>query len=792
MVDTATPTRSPAASTAPSSIPEYAPHADAYSPPPPQYPEQYPTQFQLFKRTLRRGIKNPGSRARHYVSGLFPIISWLPKYNRTWFAGDVIAGLTVGMVVIPQALAYAKLATLPLEYGLYTSFTGVLLYCFFATSKDVTIGATAVVSQLTGQLLASYNADKQYDPVQFAISMAFLTGIMQLVLGLLRLGIVVDFIPNPVIAGFTSGAGITIIVGQFAGLLGITGVNTNDAAYIVLGHTIRKLKEAKLDAAFGFSSLIFLLLFKFGCGYLTKRGYKWARWVGISRNALVVILFTAISYAVNHESAKPRIRIVGTVPKGFGPIRVPDARHLRGAFSPAITVLIVAVLEHMAVTKSYGRLNGYRPDPNQELVALGATNFLGSFLGGFAATGSFSRSAIKSQSGVRTPLAALFTTLIVVLALYVLTPLFFYIPSATLSAIIVSAISDLISRPALVKQLWDIQFLDLFAFVLAFVLTFFFSIEIAIYVSVAYAVVVLLYRLARPHYAVLGRVDETGLWVSTKDSRMGHTARSPPPGIMVFKLEESLTYPNSNYFADHIKDVVVSRTEFGGKVLTSNDKLWCDDTDRKVAAARKKNAKEMQHAIQNTSSDVNIGDSNPNPPQLHRLRALVFDFSAVNGLDTTGIQMLVDLRRDVDNYAGQRVEFHFAHVRPRFERILSYFLRITRTDRDVTPVVPSPDQQQLGERPANGSSHTLDDAGSIQIAPTDTSSHSIEDHNTSTTNVDGTVRRGSINVRDFFHPTVDDAVAAVMHARDVEAGFAYTNPEKSSSALAFETSGGVR
>lgn len=319
----------------------------------------------------------------------------------------------------------------------------------------MTIGATAVASQLTGQILASHNKD--LDPVAFAISLAFLTGIMQLAIGLLRLGIIVDFIPAPVIAGFTTGAGIGIIIGQIAGLLGITGINTNDSAYLVLGNTFRKLGETKLDAAFGFSGLIFLLIFKFGCAHLVKRGYPYMRWVGLARNALVVIVFTAISYGINNGLSKPRIRIVGNVPKGFGTPRVPDLHHLSSAAPAAVTVLIVCVLEHIAVVKSYGRLNGYTPNPNQELVALGFTNFLGSFMGAYPATGSFSRSAIKSQSGVRSPLAALFTAVIVILALYVLTPLFTFIPSSILSAIIVSAISDLISRPALVKQLWDIQ-----------------------------------------------------------------------------------------------------------------------------------------------------------------------------------------------------------------------------------------------------------------------------------------------------------------------------------------------
>ncbi|KNC99588.1 sulfate permease [Spizellomyces punctatus DAOM BR117] len=731
---------------------------------------RYPTQYQQFAQKAKNGLRHVPEYSVDYVRGLFPIASWLPRYNRDWLYGDLIAGLTVGIVVIPQALAYAKLATLPLQYGLYTSFTGVLIYALFATSKDVTIGATAVLSQLTGQVLATYNADKSMDPVTFAIAVSFLTGLIQLALGLFRLGIIVDFIPAPVIAGFTTGAGIGIIIGQFAGLLGIKGINTNDPAYQVLGNTLKALGQTQLDAAFGFAGLVSLLLFKFGCRYAVKRGYPFMKWVSLSRNAVVIIIFTAISYAINHQNRKsPRIRIVGDIPKGFGPIHVPDVSDLSKVAPASVTVVIVAILEHIAVVKSYGRLNGYRPDANQELVALGFTNFLGSFLGAYPATGSFSRSAIKSQSGVRSPLAALFTAAIVVLALYVLTPLFYYIPSAILSAIIISAISDLISRPALVKQLWDIQFLDLFAFLLALVFTFFFSIETGIYVSVGFAVAVLLYRLARPHYQVLARSNDTGIWVNVKDAQLGHTASPPPPGVLVFKLEESLTYPNANYFAEHIKEIMIESTEFGGPILKSNQKLWCDDTDDKIKRARKALAKKKAVSEQEIVPDIRLeirdNDNSPSvtPPRkesvdsgshsdetltsLPRLRAVVFDFSAVNGIDSTGVQTLVDLRRDMDAFAGQRVEIHFAHVRPRFERILEYFLAITRTDRDVTPVVPT--DIPIEETATNSNPPSSTDKNLVPF----------------------------VDVRELFHATVDLAVAAIERRRSRASSFEKKQPE---------------
>ncbi|KAJ3051298.1 hypothetical protein HK097_007728 [Rhizophlyctis rosea] len=690
-------------SSASSSYPFPCPYSNSqypYHPPSPTPLDYEPiSQYDEFKIGTQKFVYKLPDHAKQYVRSLFPIAHWLPNYNRDWFWGDLIAGLTVGVVVVPQALAYAKLASLPVQYGLYTSFIGVILYCLFATSKDVTIGPTAVISQLVAQTIAAYNVGGKHEPIAMALTMSFIAGLLQIGVGMFRLGILVDFIPAPVIAGFTTGASIQITIGQIPGLLGITGVNTNEATYKVLGAALSRLKETKLDAAFGFSALFILVTMKEGTLFLQKRGHTWAKWVGLSRNAAVILVMVLISYLINKDRTTPAVRIVGTVPKGMLAPKVPDLSIVKDAFMPAVTAMILGILEHIAVVKSFGRLNGYRADPNQELVALGLTNFLGSFFGGYPATGSFTRSAIKSQSGVRTPMAGWWTALLVILAMFVLTPLFYYVPSAVLSAIIMSAIADLVARPALVKQLWEIEFIDLFSFVLALVITFFFSIEIAIYVSVAFAVLVLLYRLARPSFAVLERTPG-GYWVNTKYHKLREDSSPPPPGVLVVRLEESLTYPNSNYLADKVRDVIVARTAFGGKTGKAGDRLWCDVADEKKREKEKKRLDKKarrEHAEISADGDVGDWDDQKGKVNLVPLRTLILDFSAVNGLDSTGVQMLVDLRRDVESYAGQPVDFRFANVSRKNERILIWFLKTTAKGKsvrgDVAPVVPPPVQE---------------------------------------------------------------------------------------------------
>ncbi|KAJ3316594.1 hypothetical protein HDV06_003158, partial [Boothiomyces sp. JEL0866] len=534
---------------------------------------------------------------------------------------------------------------------------------------DVTIGPTAVLSQLSGQLLASNAKSLGIDIVSYSVTLAFITGIYQLAIGFLRLGIIVDLIPVPVIAGFTSGAAVQIIIGQIAGLFGIPNINTNDAAYLVLYNTVSAFNNINFDIVIGLSALALLIIFRVITSILVKKGFKNAIWIGHSANAITIILFTLISWGVNANLSKPKFKIVGTVPTGLNYIRVPDLSHFGSIAPTAISVLLVSVLEHVAVTKSFGRLNGYRADSNQEIVALGVTNLIAPFFGGFAATGSFSRSSIKSRSGVKTPAAGLVTALIVLLAIYVITPAFYYIPSAALSAIIIAAITDLISRPALLVELWSIEFYDFLSFLIAFIVTIFFSIETAIYSSVTFALLVVLYRVARPNTYTLAR-DDAGGWIGVETLKHEGdqvNAVPPPPGILVFRIEEALTYPNANYVNDYVVKMVEAATKSNRK--SKSELLWNVPSE-------------------NLQTDLGLPE----------LKGIIFDLSAVNNIDATGLQTLVDIRKEVEDFAGRWVPIYFAHARPHFQHILVYFITLTNPKHDITPIVANaenPSSQEL-------------------------------------------------------------------------------------------------
>ncbi|CAG8583160.1 741_t:CDS:2 [Ambispora leptoticha] len=600
-----------------------------------------------FKDKLAELPQNLPKYTTNYVKSLFPITSWIGRYNLTWLIADLIAGLTVGAVVVPQGMGYAKVANLAPEFGLYTSFVGVCIYFFFATSKDITIGPTAVMSLLLGQTVQKIQTEypKHYANIDYITALTLVAGIVSAALGFLRLGIIVDFIPGPVIASFSTGSAITIAIGQIYNLMGIANIDNKQAGYLVLGKTLGALGTTKIDAVMGILSLLFLYGIKYACRHAGKR---WARYehtffiISIMRNIFIIVLTTIIAYIINIGKKTSPISILKTVPKGFSHVQVPPLNsevidHI-SSYIPIIVVILI--LEHVAIAKNFGRVNDYKINPSQEMIAIGVTNIVGPFLGGYAATGSFSRTAIKSKSGVRTPLAGIFSGILVVFALFFLTPAFYYIPNSSLAAVIIHAVLDLISPWSYVKTLYQIQFWDFTIYVVGVLLTFFTSIEIGVYVSTGLALLVLLVRVARPRIEALGRLPLAGDENQTKYAYVPSThpsftaASNPPEGVLIFRLPESLTYPNSNYIDDKVIGYAKKHTRrYHVRAEKKGDRPWNDSGEN--------------------------GTENQNAP---RLRAIIFDMGGVNAIDSTGIQSLFDIRKELNKYADHIVEFHFANI----------------------------------------------------------------------------------------------------------------------------------
>ena len=348
---------------------------------------------------------------------------------------------------------------------------------------------------------------------EIARAMAVIAGAILLFIGLARLGFIVEFIPLSAITSFMTGAAISIASGQVSTMMGIK-TNTRGATYETIINTLKALPETKLDAAMGLTALLMLYLIRIFCSVMSKR-YPSQRktWFFVStlRMVFVILLYTMISWLANRgisDSKEAKFAILGHVPSGFRHTGAPKMRTVvLKAIAPDLpATVIVLIIEHIAISKSFGRINNYIIDPSQELVAVGFTNVLGPFLGAYPATGSFSRTAIKAKAGVRTPFAGLFTAVIVLLALYALTSVFFYIPKASLAGLIIHAVLDLVTPPRTVYQFWKTSPIEVIIFFAGVFVSIFTNIENGIYVTVALSAAVLLWNIARSRGRFLGQI----------------------------------------------------------------------------------------------------------------------------------------------------------------------------------------------------------------------------------------------------------------------------------------------
>ncbi|KAK8924813.1 Sulfate permease [Metarhizium anisopliae BRIP 53293] len=627
-----------------------------------------------------------------YAKSLFPFLSWIGHYNLQWFAGDVVAGITIGAIVVPQGMAYALLAKLEPQFGLYSSFMGVIIYWIFGTSKDISIGPVAVLSTVVGSVVedvASSPDTKDIPPHVIASALSIIAGCIVLGIGLLRCGWIVDLISITSLSAFMTGSAITIASSQLPALMGLTGFSNRDPAYMVIINTLKHLPETNLDAAMGLTALFFLYLIRFTLTSAAERFPTHKRiifFMNTMRTVFIILLYTMISWLVNmHRREHPLFRVLGTVPKGFRNAAVPElssnvVSHF-GSHLPA--TVIVMLVEHIAISKSFGRVNNYSIDPSQEMVAIGMTNILGPFLGAYPSTGSFSRTAIQSKAGVRTPAAGIVTGIVVLLATYLLTAVFFYIPSATLAAVIIHAVGDLITPPDTVYQFWRVSPIEVFVFFVGVFVSVFAQIEDGLYATVAISAAILIYRILKARGRFLGKVrvhsvlgdhiigeDHNKVYgeYGTFDGAAEVSARniflpldhgdgsnpeveleSPYPGIFIYRFSEGFNYPNANFSLDYLTDVIFSQTKRSSpeSFERAGDRPWSNPGPGKSAKSRQ---------------DLEV-DRRPT------LRAIILDFSSVNNVDITSVQRLIDVRNQLDMYASPGVvDWHVACINNRWTK----------------------------------------------------------------------------------------------------------------------------
>ncbi|KAM4594034.1 sodium-independent sulfate anion transporter isoform 1-T3 [Fundulus diaphanus] len=445
------------------------------------------------------------------LTSWLPILSWLPKYKLRYLQMDLLAGLTVGLTTVPQALAYAEVAGLPVQYGLYSAFMGGFIYTFLGTSKDVTLGPTAIMSLLCFSVVG--------EQPHRAVLLSLLCGVIQAAMALLRLGFLLDFISYPVIKGFTCAAAVTIGFGQVKNILGIQDVPHQ--FFLEVYYTFLKIPEARVgDVVLGLlclALLITLMIMKSHLG--SDHGLVYSRFarklvwaVATMRNALVVMAATLVAYSWD-ACGHPVFTVTGHTAQGLPPFSPPPTSDTTSNgtvvsfteiiedFGGGLAVIpLMGLLESIAIAKAFASQNNYRIDANQELLAIGVTNIMGSFVSAYPVTGSFGRTAVNSQTGVCTPAGGIITSVIVLLSLAFLMPAFYYIPKASLAAVIICAVAPMVDYRVVINM-WRIRRLDLLPFLVTFLLSFW-EVQYGIIGGVAVSGALLLYTTARPKIKV--------------------------------------------------------------------------------------------------------------------------------------------------------------------------------------------------------------------------------------------------------------------------------------------------
>lgn len=471
------------------------------------------------------------------IKQIIPAFDWLPHYNKTQFKGDLAAGLTVGVMLIPQGMAYAMIAGLPPIYGLYAATLPLLIYAFLGTSRQLAVGPVAMVSLLTAAGVGTLAEGGTELYISLAITLAFMVGAIQFLLGVLRLGFLVNFLSHPVISGFTSAAALIIGLSQLKHLLGIDISRTN---YIheIIGQAIEQFNSINwVTFAIGLGGILII---------------KVAKKISAAIPSQLVAVVFGIAVVLFFGLTEQEVKIVGEVPSGLPVFAMPDfsLTTLQSLFPVAMAIALVSFMESIAVAKSIqSKHKNYEVIANKELIALGLANVGGSFLQAYPVTGGFSRTAVNDQAGAKTGMAAVISALLIVLTLLFLTPLFYYLPLTILASVIMVAVFGLIDfkEP---KHLWHANRSDFWMLVATFIGTLLLGIEEGIGIGVILSLAMIIFRTSRPHIAELGKVPNTHFYRNV--ARFKEVEQREDRLIMRFDAQ--LYFANTSFFKDTITD----------------------------------------------------------------------------------------------------------------------------------------------------------------------------------------------------------------------------------------------
>lgn len=492
-----------------------------------------------------------------------PILKWARTYNTGTLSNDLVAALIVTVMLIPQSLAYALLAGLPAEVGLYASILPLIAYAVFGTSRTLSVGPVAVVSLMTAAALGNLALQGTPEYIAAAIALAFISGAMLILMGVLRLGILANFLSHPVISGFITASGIIIAASQIKHILGVDASGHNLLELLIsLGEHLDQIHWQTL--IIGVSATAFLFWVRKQLKpMLVKLGLS-SRVADVLAKAgpvAAVALTTLVTFMLHLDQSG--VKVVGEVPKGLPSLVLPsfDFELWQQLFISALLISIVGFVESVSVAQTLAAKRRQRIDPSQELIGLGASNVASSMSGGFPVTGGFSRSVVNFDAGAETPAAGAYTAVGIAVATLFLTPLLFFLPKATLAATIIVAVLSLVDLGAL-KRTWNYSRPDFTAMAATILLTLALGVEIGIIVGVSLSILLYLHRTSKPHSALVGRVPGTEHFRNIERFDVEIDRK-----VLTLRVDESLYFANARYLEDRVYDLVSRNTAVTDFVL---------------------------------------------------------------------------------------------------------------------------------------------------------------------------------------------------------------------------------
>ncbi|PHR61292.1 MAG: sodium-independent anion transporter [Robiginitomaculum sp.] len=478
----------------------------------------------------------------------FPILTWGRTYTKDTFVNDGMAAIIVTVMLIPQSLAYALLAGLPPQVGLYASILPLVAYAIFGTSRALAVGPVAVVSLMTAAAASKLALQGSPEYLAIAILLALISGVMLLVMGLFRAGFIANFLSHPVISGFITASGILIAFSQLKHILGVKATGHNLVE--IIRSLLEKLPETNIPTLIiGVLATGFLFWVRKNFKPVLQKLGLSEKHAGIgARVGPVIVIVTSILAVAIFNLADQGVKIVGDIPKGLPPFAVPefDMGLWRSLLASSLIIAIIGFVESVSVAQTLAAKRRQRIDPDQELIGLGVSNIASALSGGYPVTGGFARSAVNFDAGAETPAAGGFTAIGIALATLFLTPLLYFLPIAALAATIIVAVLSLVNIET-IKQAWQYSKTDFSAMMATIFLTLTIGVEAGVMAGVAISIGMFLFRSSRPHYAIVGQVGHTEHFRNVTRHDVITNSR-----VLTLRIDESLYFANARYLEDAI------------------------------------------------------------------------------------------------------------------------------------------------------------------------------------------------------------------------------------------------